>query len=661
MKKLFPILALLCVCAGAQTTTTITGTIKDLTNAVVTSGKVTFTLTPSRDTTISGVARFSPAQVVCLINASGLIKAQDGVSVCTLTMNTALQPTGSYYTVAIWPYNVKTSSFSFYAVLATYDWSTVVPTPTTSPAQNFVDTFSNQSIGGAKTWSGTQIFNGSVSGPSIVDTSSNQTIGGNKSFTGIPYFVNPGAGTEIGAPLNACIANFSTAANPGVCIIAPGNYVLTQTVIKPQWVRIEGNNAVISISSLATPAIICATTQTLFPTIAGTYSRRGIANLTLIGNGPASTPYGIWVGGDPAGVIVSAAAADFMEVFDNVHVQNFGAQYTLGKNISQELWLGGTIMGGYASAENGVVMPTGGGGSENLTFSGTQFIAGGGNTGFAILATNANGSTINLDHVSVDYWGSNNASGCPNSLGTGQIKYNNGHLVVDGGHFETCSGIQIVSDTTAIVEYSILGGSEFTLVDGTHALSTAAVIQVAGGFAQVTVEAGTIISLAGGATQTIGAYVNNTVVGGQVYVGGYASFLGAGYNQVPALGGTWNAGLVATFTAGALTGYQAIGNLIATGTLQVGGGSALNLYKRATDTPGAITVNANTCTDRPVGVAGLTVASVIIPTANYAMEAGIFPAAGQAASGSAHYRICNVTAGNITLSASATFNVAILQ
>lgn len=170
---------------AAQTTTTITGTLKNLTGAVVTSGKVTFTLAPSRDTTMSGIARFSPLQVVCLINGSGLIKAQDGVSTCTVTMNTALQPPGTYYVVAVWPYNVKVSTFTFYAVLSSYDWSTVTPTPTTSPAQNFVDIFSTQTIGGDKTWTGTQNFTGALVGLSgYVDTTSNQTVDGNKTFTG---------------------------------------------------------------------------------------------------------------------------------------------------------------------------------------------------------------------------------------------------------------------------------------------------------------------------------------------------------------------------------------------------------------------------------------------------------------------------------------------
>lgn len=175
-----------CSFALAQTTTTVTGTIRDLSQALVTSGKVTFALNPSRDTTISGYARFSPTIITCTITAAGLVKALDGVSVCTLTMNTALQPTGSYYSVCIWPANVKTSCFNFFAILSTYDITTIVPTPTTSPAQNFVDVFSNQSIGGNKTWLGQQVFSGqnTFSGTNIFPGVANLTGGAIVSVSG---------------------------------------------------------------------------------------------------------------------------------------------------------------------------------------------------------------------------------------------------------------------------------------------------------------------------------------------------------------------------------------------------------------------------------------------------------------------------------------------
>lgn len=169
MKRLLIIFALLTGSLFAQTTSTITGTIKDLTGAVVTSGKLTFTLRPSTDVTISGLARFTTQTVTCLINGSGLVKAQDGVSACVITMNTALQPAGSGYLVSFWPYNVKTATIFMYAISASIDITTVVSTQAQLPSQGGVaDTFTNQTIGGNKTFSGQVTF----SGPTVFSSSS---------------------------------------------------------------------------------------------------------------------------------------------------------------------------------------------------------------------------------------------------------------------------------------------------------------------------------------------------------------------------------------------------------------------------------------------------------------------------------------------------------
>jgi hypothetical protein len=158
-------MALVAICAltaSAQTTTTITGTIKDLTNTAVTSGYVTFTLQPSVDTTISGSARYTPQIITCTITGTGAVKANDGVSACTVTNNTSLSPSGTSYVVAICAYNACSSNFNFYAVGGTTDITTVVPTPTTAPAYTFLDTFSQQTVTGNKTFSGTSIFSGST-------------------------------------------------------------------------------------------------------------------------------------------------------------------------------------------------------------------------------------------------------------------------------------------------------------------------------------------------------------------------------------------------------------------------------------------------------------------------------------------------------------------
>ncbi len=158
------ILLLVSIPGKAQTTTTYTGQIRDLSGANVTQGQITFQLMPGSDTTISGLARFTGGvPVTCTITGAGLVKALDGSSACTVTNNTSLTPSGTYYQACIQPqFIVPGSCFNLYALGGTIDLSTVVPTPSTVPAYSFVDLFSNQTISGNKTFSGTSIFNGNT-------------------------------------------------------------------------------------------------------------------------------------------------------------------------------------------------------------------------------------------------------------------------------------------------------------------------------------------------------------------------------------------------------------------------------------------------------------------------------------------------------------------
>lgn len=160
------------------TNATITGTITDLSGSVVTSGQVTFSLQPSVDTTISGVARFVPSTVACGINGSGLVKNLALSGACTVVTNTSQTPSGTSYLVCIWPGNVKTSCFVTY-ITGDVDITTVNPTPTTSPLYNLVDTLNNQSIAGNKTFSGTT----TLSGNAVIG--GNETIAGTLGVTGV--------------------------------------------------------------------------------------------------------------------------------------------------------------------------------------------------------------------------------------------------------------------------------------------------------------------------------------------------------------------------------------------------------------------------------------------------------------------------------------------
>ena len=152
--KILLVAAALAAAAWTQTTTTVTGTVKDLTGTPVTSGQVTFDLQPGADTTISGSGRFVPSTITCGINGSGQLVGPGGTGSCVVTQNTALTPAGTYYLVTIWPAFVASSRYNWYAVGGSQDITTVVPTPATLPAYTFVDTASNQTIAGVKTFSG---------------------------------------------------------------------------------------------------------------------------------------------------------------------------------------------------------------------------------------------------------------------------------------------------------------------------------------------------------------------------------------------------------------------------------------------------------------------------------------------------------------------------
>ncbi|MBO0887594.1 hypothetical protein J2P12_00685, partial [Candidatus Bathyarchaeota archaeon] len=81
-----------------------------------------------------------------------------------------------------------------------------------------------------------------------------------------------------------------------------------------------------------------------------------------------------------------------------------------------------------------------------------------------------------------------------------------------------------------------------------------------------------------------------------------------------------------------------------------------------TDAPGAITVNAQTCTDRSVAMPTILATATVSLSASYALDANISLGPARAETGvGAHYRLCNPTGGNITLNAAAAFNIKVIQ
>jgi hypothetical protein len=158
MKRILLLCLLLSLPLFGQTTSTITGTIESVEQQPVSTGKVTFTVSPNTDVTLSSIARVTTQTTTCLINSSGNLTNLTG-GACVITMNTALQPSGSGYITCFWPYNVKTACIYMYATASTIDISTVVSTPENLPDQGgVVDDFSNQNINGTKTFVNAPVF-----------------------------------------------------------------------------------------------------------------------------------------------------------------------------------------------------------------------------------------------------------------------------------------------------------------------------------------------------------------------------------------------------------------------------------------------------------------------------------------------------------------------
>lgn len=197
--RVLTFLFLLAGIANAQSTTAITGTFRDLTGSLITSGQVAFTLQPGIDTQVSGTARFTPTEVDCLINGSGLLKALDGTSTCTLVQNTSITtPANTSYKACIQPGFIQPGScFVFYAVGSTLDITTVPATPSLTPAYSLVDIFSNQTIGGIKT------FSNAIGAPNLAGT-------GSCSNSFVTAINSGGAIPTCGATANNVTANQGT-------------------------------------------------------------------------------------------------------------------------------------------------------------------------------------------------------------------------------------------------------------------------------------------------------------------------------------------------------------------------------------------------------------------------------------------------------------------
>ncbi|HLW79303.1 MAG TPA: hypothetical protein VKU44_06855 [Terriglobia bacterium] len=142
------------------------------------------------------------------------LRNQAATGPCALVQNTALVPQGTSYKACTYPSGALSGCFTFYATQSQQDLSTTAPLPSQQATYPFVDVFSNQTIAGAKTFSGLVNLLGGFDASAFTSSSANPAL------TGV---VNLAAGDK------ACWRNQANTAD--ICIAKDANDQLVVTAI----------------------------------------------------------------------------------------------------------------------------------------------------------------------------------------------------------------------------------------------------------------------------------------------------------------------------------------------------------------------------------------------------------------------------------------------
>lgn len=284
MRK-FLVLFLMTGAAMAQTMQTYTGVIKDLSGGVVTSGQVTFTLTPSTDSTIPGTGRFVPTTISCNINVDGTLSGFVSGAVsgaCLITPNISLSPTGTSYRICEQPnFATPGNCFFDYALGGTKDISSIAPTLSTGPI-NYGGVTGPQGENGKAGPPG-----GSLSYPGVTSDGAGG-ISSASTVVNVKAFGCTGNGTTDDS---ACITSAITALNAlgaGVLYFPVGNYFSATcgfTLSVPTIVRGDGVNDR-TVATFGSTVVCGSTTANLFT---HTATSGAFENITLV-NTAATTP-----------------------------------------------------------------------------------------------------------------------------------------------------------------------------------------------------------------------------------------------------------------------------------------------------------------------------------------------------------------------------------
>lgn len=309
-------------------------------------------------------------------------------------------------------------------------------------------------------------------------------------------------GSDIGAEINLAIAALPivSSANCGVILVGTGSYSFSTSIVKPRCVFIDfaGSTLTYTGSTQAIKVYDTIASGTIF------YYPGGLRNGNLVGPSNSSgSSVGLYLGGDPAGVISPTNGQCQLQSFENMHIHNFfrGVQY--GQNAYLMTFHGGDII----SNGTGVYYPSNAGASENVSYEAIQ-INNNQNSGIQ----NDAGAEFNIRGGGIDYNGQASSASGPAISGTSTGIF--GSIYLYGVHMEQTSGAIInFGSSTAAVFVSVTGGRmALTGTSGT----TAAVAQIGG---TNSVLAMRDVNVGLGSGQTLTEYVNWQSIGnGQLTV-----------------------------------------------------------------------------------------------------------------------------------------------
>lgn len=382
--------------AQSSTTTTYTGTLADLAQQPITSGQVTFTLTPSTDSTLPGTGRFIPSTINCNINIDGTLSGFIAGAVsgpCVVTRNTAITPGGTAYRICIQAnFSTPGSCWFDYATTATKDISTPVPTLSTGPTN--YGGVPGPPIDFQGSWSSTTVYQtgqAAVYSNQLYISLTNPNLNNIPSSSPLSWSIVISPASLLAAPTNT--QTLAQPANTSFNVTTTGTgqfqYNGIEVLKTTTGVTLAGtaNQSVMLLNGLANAAlypggdigakvnaaivaITCGTvfipagtytqtTQITKPacvsikgqgslstvlnwTTAGTalvvadlsqsYAGTEVSDLTLNGPGSSSSTNGLFIGGDPAAALSPAAYWGNHQNFNRIRIQNFGIGINFGNN-----------------------------------------------------------------------------------------------------------------------------------------------------------------------------------------------------------------------------------------------------------------------------------------------------------------------------------------